>query len=547
MNCKNCNYTLWQIKPGPCPECGSAFKPSDYEFVINSVRYCCPHCSQTYYGTGPGGHLVPREFACVSCGQLVNMDEMVLLPTQGVREEQTQVESNPWLERGKRHGFWKGFWGTVGKSLVGPGRLMEMTPVESSVGSAVWFSVVTALFVSLFTVIPMLVLMLVITFSIGAGGGGGVRGPGMGLAVILPALFMGGMILVGWVIMPALCALSAHLILKLTGGCEFGMRRSLQAMYYSTGANILSGVPCVGGYFGWIWWLVSWCIALKSAQRVSAVRATIAALSLPGIVFVGAFSLFGLVYYNAVTSLNAARTSTTWTPPGGAVSTASMPTLDTAATRVGSAFSSRQNATSPGVQLRRFPNHAAEALMNYSIMPGDVLLPGSMTDGQSAELLGHSLDEWSLRVSNHPQYKRELRDCVSKGEIGPAHRLGDWVFTYEGQNWKSPNSSLWIAVSWPDPELNEDPEEVAIVFADGSHEIVKVEDFQERLDAQNERRARPESGSLPQLAHPRDVLHLAGPEKPKDASDTDAPAGDMEEPAEPAKAEPSTPGNPAAP
>ena len=67
-----------------CPECGVPFRPSDFEFAINSVQFCCPHCSQSYYGTGQRGHLVPVEFDCAACGRHIHMDDMALLPTEGV-------------------------------------------------------------------------------------------------------------------------------------------------------------------------------------------------------------------------------------------------------------------------------------------------------------------------------------------------------------------------------------------------------------------------------------------------------------------------------
>ncbi len=102
MRCKQCDYRLWNLRRRDCPECGSPFKPSDYEFVINSVRFCCPHCNQAYYGTGEFGHLVPIEFDCASCGTHIHMDETIVLPTENVREEQTQVDQNPWLDRRKR-------------------------------------------------------------------------------------------------------------------------------------------------------------------------------------------------------------------------------------------------------------------------------------------------------------------------------------------------------------------------------------------------------------------------------------------------------------
>ncbi len=113
MQCRNCEYRLWGVKGRECPECGTPFAPSQYEFVPNSIRFCCPHCNQEYYGTGPQGHLEPAEFVCVQCGQAVGMDDMVLFPATGLDEEQTRVEPLPWLNRGKI-GFLRGGGGRRG-------------------------------------------------------------------------------------------------------------------------------------------------------------------------------------------------------------------------------------------------------------------------------------------------------------------------------------------------------------------------------------------------------------------------------------------------
>ena len=124
MRCKNCDYALWNLKARQCPECGTPFRPSDYQFVPNSVRFCCPQCNQAYYGTRSNGHLEPAQFDCVSCGAPVHLDSMVLLPAEGVTEERTQADRMPWLEREKRP--IKAWFATVGQALITPPRLMQI-------------------------------------------------------------------------------------------------------------------------------------------------------------------------------------------------------------------------------------------------------------------------------------------------------------------------------------------------------------------------------------------------------------------------------------
>src|SRR5690349_19508143 len=124
MNCKTCDYSLWNLKARQCPECGTAFTPSEYEFVINSTKFCCPHCDQCYYGTDHRGHLVPREFICVKCGQHIEMNQMVLRPAEGVSEQQTRIDRMPWLE--KAHRSWiKRLLLTMSGGMFNPIRIMR--------------------------------------------------------------------------------------------------------------------------------------------------------------------------------------------------------------------------------------------------------------------------------------------------------------------------------------------------------------------------------------------------------------------------------------
>ena len=131
MRCTTCDYPLWNLKARQCPECGSTFAPDEYDFRPGTVRFCCPHCNQAYYGTDQRGHLEPTCFDCVSCGRPVSMNEMVLLPAEGFVEKHTMAAVNPWLER-HRVGWWRSWFRSVGHALASPGQVMRGTPVQSS-------------------------------------------------------------------------------------------------------------------------------------------------------------------------------------------------------------------------------------------------------------------------------------------------------------------------------------------------------------------------------------------------------------------------------
>ena len=104
--------------------------PSDFEFVINSVQFCCTHCDKSYYGTGEKGHLQPTRFQCVQCDSTIDMDQMVLRQTEDVRKEQTQVDRNPWMQRRQR-GRIRSWFATLGRSIALLIRLMRATPETS--------------------------------------------------------------------------------------------------------------------------------------------------------------------------------------------------------------------------------------------------------------------------------------------------------------------------------------------------------------------------------------------------------------------------------
>ena len=142
MRCRTCDYLLWNLRSRICPECGSGFRPSEFEFAPSSVQFCCPHCNQSYYGTGEKGRIVPRAFDCVTCEQRIDLDEMVLLPSVGLEEHQTRAERVPWLER-RRLGVVKAWFSTVRGSMTHPTRMIRGAPGEGKSFQAWRFSINT--------------------------------------------------------------------------------------------------------------------------------------------------------------------------------------------------------------------------------------------------------------------------------------------------------------------------------------------------------------------------------------------------------------------
>jgi len=447
MRCKSCDYPLWQIRDRRCPECGTGFVPSEFEFVLNSVRFCCPHCAQSYYGTGAKGHLVPSAFGCVSCRRPIAMDEMVLLPTAGVREEQTKVEMNPWLER-REKGIVRGWFGTVIQSMGTPSRLARSTPERSSLLEATWFATVTNTVYLLFGFGAYAVLFLVIgIIALSTGGGGG----GFGSAVAPLLAFLGTAVaaVVAIILSAFVWGAMAHGLLRLTGPVSAGIGRTMQCMLYSSGTNIFNAIPCLGIYIGWlgsIWWAVSATLMLKDGQKVSAGRAALASLLPLGlgliITVAGIILLFvgpvraGIAAGQAAAAQAAAAQTT---PASGSGDSARIQQL---------AIAIKTHAGEYGAP----PAHAAELISTQRVAVSEFLSPGLDFSSrmETVKIAGMTLDN----VATADNDRTDAIVAAANASISPeviAHRVGDTVFCYHGIDFATASPLLWTVVSAYEP------------------------------------------------------------------------------------------------
>ncbi len=507
MRCKTCEYRLWNLTSRQCPECGTPFVPSQYEFMINSVQFCCPHCDQGYYGTGLSGHLVPADFDCASCGRHIHMDQMVLRPTAGVGEDQTVVDRNPWLDR-KRIGRWAGWFKTIGLAMGDPNRLMKNTPQESSLGQAASFATITNLPGLIFSTAPItcyfsffIAIMMMAGMAGGGFGGGGLLA-GFGGAFVL-AMLMLVLLFVVW-------GLMIQGVLVMGGRPAFGIARTYQALWYSSGVNILLGIPCIGASFWFIpavWWIVSAALMVKQAQQVSGLRATMAVLTGPLLVILVSFGMFGAC---AVFIVRAAPRMA-----GGATGVATIN-----ATLVN--FATTNNGAGPAHAIQLIASTPQTAFG----MPG---FTGATTGTTEADIpVGQTtLDQFNLM---HPVERvavaGQIADAMPADVV--AHRFGDYVFVYHGIDFIRNDPNLWSVIAWPDPDVNAAPTTavttpnpgiitamagmVTVGTIDGSINTFPLSQLNNELRAQNQLRA---NVNLPPLPHPSTVKHgqpaAAGP------------------------------------
>lgn len=474
MRCKQCDYPLWNLTQRLCPECGAPFTPSDFRLVPNSCRFLCPHCKQDYYGTDENGHLVPRTFECVKCHRSIDMDEMVLLPTEGVREERTTQDLHPWVHR-RSKGFLKGLLTSIGWALVQPIRLMRADP-GPSVGQAWLFLAITALLYALPSLL-FFALMVIVP-------GGGV---GAGYGVIL---FFVSAVAVPFVL-ALLWGAVAHLLLRVTGPTAGGMDWTYQTICYSHGATVLNLVPCLSWatwFLSGIWWAISATLMLKERQQVSAGRAVLAGVAPPAVVLLLAVGgLVGVLVYG----VSASRTA-----------------------------SLQQGGTNAQAVTKAVVDYAAASGGTGPTHPIELVEAGHMTNldfeyGVSATQPMHipvgqtTLMAWASQPQAQQQTAlQQAVDGVPKDTV--ALRFGDFVFTHYGIDVGADDPGLWIVIGSRDPFTNKSMMMIGstglvhVGALDGSLVEIPKEDFATALEQQNALRADhglaplPDPDSVPQ-------------------------------------------------
>lgn len=264
MRCRTCDYPLWNIPPGQCPECGTPFKPSDFDFNPNTVRFCCPHCNQQYFGTDQRGHLEPAEFDCVNCHNHIHIDQTILLPADGVKELDTEgTRPLGWTDPNRKS--WRyAFYNTLALSLGAPIPLVRRLPAAPKPGAAIGFAATMAL-------IPSLLGLAIIAFFVFAAGPSAI--------FALTPFF-----LTFFAIAAAYTLIAApvqHLLLKATGGTKHHIGATIESAGFTSAPLVICAVPCLGAYFlplSILWWSINQSIFLKHRQATGWARAFIIGL-----------------------------------------------------------------------------------------------------------------------------------------------------------------------------------------------------------------------------------------------------------------------------
>lgn len=495
MHCRTCDYPLWNLTTGTCPECGAVFAPSEFEFVPNSVRFCCPHCQQTYYGTGAKGHLVPQAFDCVKCGTTIDMDRMVLLPAEGVAEARTKPDANPWLER-KDRGLFKAWIATVGKSLAGQVPLMrglgdQVRPSEA------WRFALLVLLVWLGVGVALPLFGFAAITSLGSA-------PRASVAIATAAGVTLGLAGV-WFVLVVLWGLSTHGLLRVTGGAPHTIGRTFEAILYSSGVTFPMAVPFFGVYCGstfvTIWWIVSAILMIVFGQKVHGGRATFATLVFPGVVLlvVGGYMV---LMSNAFTQMRAAGPGGTWPNSYSATQTLTTDVMNYARINNGSGPSHVILFLQSDVEPSDRPNRT------WYTSADDFVEESTVTYTEDIPVDKATLDDFETLTSTERRAAvANVIDAMPDNVV--AYRFGDYVFTYPGANLSTPNNRLWVVVMLPDPDLNRPRaagQTIEVGLADRSVRTFQVTDLAMRTRTQNVYR---EAIGLPPLPDLTTVTHDA--------------------------------------
>lgn len=296
MKCNNCGYQLWNIAGPKCPECGSIFAVSDYDFKPNAVVFSCPHCQQAYYGTDERGHLQPRSFECIGCHNAIDMDDMILRPAKGYDSDTTlAMLEHPWEKRGENRSTFRAWFRTSWLAMSHPTELVAI-PSDLRRYSGHWGFVVCNSLITTFLGIGSVLLFFTGLVAMGSGK----------LEIMLGVLLALGAILIGSLLLTLLSLLIygavVHLMLRLFAQPQGTLTETYRCMCYSQGVTAMMAVPFCGFYVlswvGSIWCMVISVIMLMKVHKTSGLATTVAVLVMPLLMMIFAAVAWVLIMNN---------------------------------------------------------------------------------------------------------------------------------------------------------------------------------------------------------------------------------------------------------
>jgi len=275
MHCRGCNYELWNLPPGDCPECGKAWRFEDFQFRREFVQFLCPHCNLSYSGAYIASLASPHSFTCTGCQSAIELGQMCARPAEGTDGAQAMQQEFVWSDR-RQVGRWRAFWRVIGYSLGTPSRIGNTMTQKRDLRGALWFSFLCLFFASCNWLVFISAGILIPIYIIGQ------RNSVFTIVLIALAFFLGLMLalqlfLVVW-------GLITHALIRMTGRTRRPLGHTLSATQYCAGTFIVSAIPLCGFYFsliGLVWMAVAMVSALAALHKISRWRTAFAVLAPP--------------------------------------------------------------------------------------------------------------------------------------------------------------------------------------------------------------------------------------------------------------------------
>ena len=278
MLCRGCNYELWNLPPGDCPECGKAWRFEDFHFRREFVQFLCPHCDCAYPGEYIASLALPYAFTCTGCQSAIELGQMCARPAEGIDGSQAMQLDFVWSDR-RQVGRWRAFWRVVGYSLGTPSRIGNTMTQKRGLRGALWFSFLCLNFAGFNWLIFITIAFWLPSFT---GRSQSFRGVEFIAVLVFLAVFVG--LVLAQQLFFLVWGLITHALIRMTGRARRAIGHTLSATHFCAGTFIICAIPICGFYFSlisFVWMAVAMVSALAALHKISRWRTAFAVLAPP--------------------------------------------------------------------------------------------------------------------------------------------------------------------------------------------------------------------------------------------------------------------------
>ena len=278
MRCRGCNYELWNLPPGDCPECGKAWRFEDFHFRREFVQFLCPHCDCAYPGEYIASLALPYAFTCTGCQSAIELGQMCARPAEGIDGSQAMQLDFVWSDR-RQVGRWRAFWRVVGYSLGTPSRIGNTMTQKRGLRGALWFSFLCLNFAGFNWLIFITIAFWLPSFT---GRSQSFRGVEFIAVLVFLAVFVG--LVLAQQLFFLVWGLITHALIRMTGRARRAIGHTLSATHFCAGTFIICAIPICGFYFSlisFVWMAVAMVSALAALHKISRWRTAFAVLAPP--------------------------------------------------------------------------------------------------------------------------------------------------------------------------------------------------------------------------------------------------------------------------